>query len=60
MSTQRIGEGDTSFTAEDVEELRTGLIELRDSALGAGIFEWAVQLSHTIAFMAVAKRELFK
>ena len=51
---ERIGSGETSYNREDAERLRSSLIELRDGALEAAAFDWAVSLSHSIAFMAVA------
>lgn len=54
-----IGSGDTSYTMEDVEKMREGLITLRDAALKAAMFDWAVSLSHTIAFLAVARDEIW-
>jgi hypothetical protein len=54
-----IGSGETSYTREDAEAMRLGLITLRDAALDAAMFEWAVSLSHTIAFLAVASDEIW-
>jgi hypothetical protein len=36
------------------QELRSKVIELRDEALKQNDFEWAVNLSHVIAWMACA------
>lgn len=55
-----VGEGETCYTPEDVEKARTGLIMLRNKALEVGMMDWTVLLSHTIAVLAVMKRELFQ
>lgn len=39
-------------------DLRNAIIELRDEALKQGDFEWAVKLSHVVAWMAVAIEKL--
>lgn len=47
------------YSPEGVESVRQGLIQLRDAALDQGEMEWAVLLSHTIAYLvdyADAKR----
>lgn len=45
--------GDTDYNRESSLELREFIIQLRDSALEGGHMEWAVSLSHVIAWMAV-------
>lgn len=44
--------GGESYDREKSLELREGLIQLRDTALDHGYMEWAVMLSHVIAWMA--------
>lgn len=41
------------YNRESSLELRELIIQLRNSALDSGNMEWAVQLSHVIAWMAV-------
>lgn len=55
----KIGSGETEYGSEDVDKMRVGLITLRDAALDAAMMEWAVSLSHTIAFLAVAREEIW-
>lgn len=40
------------YTAAQGEGMREEMIKLRDHALEQASFEWAVTLSHVIAFMA--------
>lgn len=54
-----IGTGETSFTVDDANELREEVIQLRDAALKEGHMAWAVSLSHVVAFMAVARQEIW-
>ena len=39
-------------------DLRNAVVELRDEVLTRGDFEWAVKLSHVVAWMAVAIEKL--
>jgi hypothetical protein len=54
-----IGFGDTEIDKEGAEELREEMIELRDEALAQGDMNWAVRLSHVVAFMANAITEIW-
>jgi hypothetical protein len=54
-----IGTGDTAVDKEGAVELREAMIKLRDGALEQGDFQWAVTLSHVVAFMANAIEEIW-
>lgn len=45
------------YDREKSEGIREVIIQLRDNALAAGKFDWAVALSHGIAWMAVVMDE---
>jgi hypothetical protein len=57
VKTYRIAEMD--YDLKSSNDLRDKMIELRDAALKQGNMEWAVTLSHVIAFMMVAIDEMF-
>lgn len=46
------------YNKEFAGSLRESCITLRDAALSAGRFDWAVSLSHVIAFITVMSEEL--
>jgi hypothetical protein len=48
---------DMDYDRQHSMALRDNVIQLRDSALSGGYMEWAVSLSHTIAWMAVVIEE---
>ncbi|MQX96109.1 hypothetical protein GHK03_07845 [Sinorhizobium medicae] len=48
----------TDDRLNDGEALREEVIALRDEALRQDDFEWAVKLSHVVAWMAEAMQEL--
>lgn len=48
---------DVKYDREKSEGIRKVLIQLRDNALMANKFEWAVALSHAVAWMAVVMDE---
>lgn len=52
LKTIRIAEAD--YTVSDSAQLREDVIKMRDEALQENDFTKAVQLSHVIAFMAIA------
>lgn len=49
-----------NYDKEASEALRNHIIALRDAALTSGHMEWAVTLSHTVAFMATAIEEMYR
>ena len=42
----------TRYGIEDIEGLRSAVIELRDGAMSQGDMEWTVKLSHVVAVLA--------
>lgn len=46
------------YNKEFANSLRESCIVLRDAALSASNFDWAVSLSHVIAFITVMSEEL--
>lgn len=50
--------GDLHFNPQTVEALRNDLIQMRDHALKASAFDWAVSLSHAIALLGYIQDEL--
>lgn len=46
-----IGRGDTTFDKDNAIALREDIITLRDAALQTEAADWAVTLSHCVAFM---------
>jgi hypothetical protein len=46
--------GEHNYSKADSEALRETVIKLRDEALLQNDFEWAVKLSHVVAWMASA------
>jgi hypothetical protein len=58
---KRIGSGETAIDKNGAEALRAEVISIRDAALNEKVpdFGAVVILSHTIAFMANAIREIW-
>lgn len=54
-----LGTGDTAVDRAGAVALREEMIELRDGALAQNDFQWAVTLSHVVAFMANAIEEVY-
>jgi hypothetical protein len=51
--------GDIEYNKEESLALREEIIVLRDEALKQAEFEWAVKLSHVVAWMAIIIEERF-
>ncbi len=50
--------GDLAFSSCQVDEIRDGIIKLRDVALENTQMEWAVLLSHTVAILALVVKDM--
>ena len=60
MKDKPICAGGGKYDREKSLGLRETVIELRDAALSGGHMEWAVALSHVIAWMAIVIDERWK
>lgn len=48
----------TTYDRDAIEGLRESAIEMRDAALKADAFDWAVSLSHIVAVLGFYRDEL--
>ena len=58
-SMKRIKAAEMDYGPEEIEQLRTELIAIRDEALKHPVVKEAVVLSHAIALLAAVKREVW-
>jgi len=49
----KLQSGDSNYDKAEILSLREAAIELRDSALAAGMMDWSVTLSHIVAVLSL-------